>query len=111
MKFHDGYYSEKGCVHFVKKISTHNDCWYSGNKFGRSTGRDCTCKLSSKSGEKVIDKEVIGRPAKGIGKGLLREIRELSVSQANNQYYLQDTTRGAKIITMDGKRRDADNIT
>lgn len=54
---------------------------------------------------------MIGRPAKGIGKGLLREIRELTVTQANNQYYLQDTTRGAKIITMDGQRRDADNIT
>ncbi|MDY8163932.1 hypothetical protein P4310_30280 [Bacillus thuringiensis] len=52
--------------------------------------------------KKVIYKEVIGKSAKGIGKGLLREIRELSVTQANNQYYLQDTTRGAKIITMDG---------
>ncbi|WP_180237445.1 hypothetical protein [Bacillus toyonensis] len=34
--------------------------------------------------KKIIDKEVIGKPAKGIGRGLLREIRELSVTQAIN---------------------------
>ncbi|WP_259418188.1 hypothetical protein [Bacillus toyonensis] len=59
--------------------------------------------------KKVIDREMIGKPAKGIGKGLLRDIKELSVTQTNNQYYLQDTTRGAKIITMDGQRRDVDD--
>lgn len=51
-------------------------------------------------------KEVVGKPAKGIGRGGGGDIRELSITQANNQYYLQDTTREAKIITMDGQNRD-----
>ncbi|MDZ3953395.1 M4 family metallopeptidase [Bacillus thuringiensis] len=50
--------------------------------------------------------EVNGKCLKGKGKGFLGDTRILRITKANNQYYLQDTTREAKILTYDGQNRD-----
>jgi bacillolysin len=47
--------------------------------------------------------EVTGKYAKAKGIGHFGDTRILHTTKANNQYYLQDTTRGVKIVTYDGK--------
>ncbi|MBM7362743.1 M4 family metallopeptidase [Priestia taiwanensis] len=50
--------------------------------------------------------EVTGKYTKAKGIGHFGDTRILHTTKANNQYYLQDTTRGVKIVTYDGQNRD-----
>ncbi|ANS52051.1 bacillolysin (plasmid) [Bacillus thuringiensis] len=81
---------------------------FSGTTFGEVKA-DSTHIHSSQNQDEIMKNtqaKVIGKAASGIGRGGLGDIRLLSITKANHQYYLQDTSRGATIITMDGHNRD-----
>ncbi|OQR53398.1 bacillolysin [Bacillus sp. CDB3] len=64
-------------------------------------------KYNTINSTSVTDRKVpmVGTNTMGTGKGIWGDVKSLPITLLENKYYLQDTTRGAMIVTYDAKNR------